>query len=47
MHSTFDTPDRLLRQIIELPDGGRYLISPSRRCCAARRHRDGRELHSA
>jgi len=24
VHSTFDTPDRLLRQIIELPDGSRY-----------------------
>ncbi|MGX7744388.1 helix-turn-helix domain-containing protein [Rhodopseudomonas parapalustris] len=24
VHSTFDTPDRLLRQVIELPDGSRY-----------------------
>jgi predicted transcriptional regulator len=24
VHSTFDTPDRLLQQIIELPDGSRY-----------------------
>ena len=24
VHSTFDTPDRLLKQIIELPDGSRY-----------------------
>jgi predicted transcriptional regulator/DNA-binding XRE family transcriptional regulator len=24
VHSTFDTPDRLLRQIVELPDGSRY-----------------------
>jgi predicted transcriptional regulator len=24
VHSTFDTPDRLLKQIIELPDGARY-----------------------
>ncbi|WP_315834632.1 helix-turn-helix domain-containing protein [Bradyrhizobium prioriisuperbiae] len=24
VHSTFDTPDRLLRQIVEMPDGGRY-----------------------
>src|SRR6195256_570429 len=24
VHSTFDTPDRLLKQIIELPDGTRY-----------------------
>jgi hypothetical protein len=24
VHSTFDTPDRLLRQVIELPDGTRY-----------------------
>ena len=37
MHSTFDTPDRLFRQVIELPDGRRYFRSrrwfgvPSRR----------------
>ena len=24
VHSTFDTPDRLLKQVIELPDGSRY-----------------------
>jgi predicted transcriptional regulator len=24
VHSTFDTPDRLLKQVIELPDGNRY-----------------------
>jgi hypothetical protein len=24
VHSTFDTPDRLLKQVIELPDGTRY-----------------------
>ena len=24
VHSTFDTPDRLLQQVIELPDGSRY-----------------------
>ena len=24
VHSTFDTPDRLLRQVIELPDGSKY-----------------------
>ncbi|MEW6639721.1 MAG: short-chain fatty acyl-CoA regulator family protein [Pseudomonadota bacterium] len=24
VHSTFDTPDRLLRQIVEMPDGSRY-----------------------
>ena len=24
VHSTFDTPDRLLRQIVELPDGSKY-----------------------
>jgi len=24
VHSTFDTPDRLLKQVIELPDGARY-----------------------
>src|SRR5260370_16485064 len=24
VHSTFDTPDRLLSQVIELPDGNRY-----------------------
>jgi predicted transcriptional regulator/transcriptional regulator with XRE-family HTH domain len=24
VHSTFDTPDRLLRQVVELPDGSRY-----------------------
>ena len=34
VHSTFDTPDRLLKQIIELPDGTG--ISPSRRWCAGR-----------
>ncbi len=24
VHSTFDTPDRMLQQVIELPDGSRY-----------------------
>ena len=37
VHSTFDTPDRLLKQIIELPDGS--AISRSRRWCAGRSRR--------
>ncbi|HWW48692.1 MAG TPA: short-chain fatty acyl-CoA regulator family protein [Xanthobacteraceae bacterium] len=36
IHSTFETPDRLLRQIIELPDGSRYFsIAQSVRRAAA------------